>query len=63
MIPNRYFEENEFVTCPVLLDVPGLVGDMDRCGSKDGLIGLSMDEAKKDGKFVFTREVLGRTGS
>ena len=43
--------------------MPGLVGDMDRCGSKDGLIGLSMDEAKKDGKFVFTREVLGRTGS
>lgn len=58
-----HFEENEFVKCPVLLDVPGLVGDMERCGNKDGFIGLSMDEAKKDGKFVFTREVLGRTGS
>ncbi|THY70995.1 hypothetical protein D6C86_09743 [Aureobasidium pullulans] len=52
------FEENEFEKCPILLEVPGMIGDMESNVMDTGFIGLSKDEAKKNGSFVFARDAV-----
>ncbi|CAD0025242.1 unnamed protein product [Aureobasidium pullulans] len=52
------FEENEFEKCPILLEVPGMIGDMEANVMDTGFIGLSKDEAKKNGSFVFARDAI-----
>ncbi|THX23131.1 hypothetical protein D6D10_10376 [Aureobasidium pullulans] len=52
------FEENEFEKCPILLEVPGMIGDMESNVMNTGFIGLSKDEAKKNGSFVFARDAI-----
>lgn len=52
------FEENEFEKCPILLEVPGMIGDMDANVMDTGFIGLSKDEARKNGSFVFARDAV-----
>ncbi|THZ73266.1 hypothetical protein D6C84_09739 [Aureobasidium pullulans] len=52
------FEENEFEKCPILLEVPGMIGDMEANVMDTGFIGLSKDEAKKNGSFVFARDAV-----
>ncbi|KAG2170065.1 hypothetical protein JADG_009804 [Aureobasidium aubasidani] len=52
------FEENEFEKCPILLEVPGMIGDMEANVMDTGFIGLSKDEARKNGSFVFARDAV-----
>lgn len=52
------FEENEFEKCPILLEVPGMIGDMEANVMDTGFIGLSKDEARKSGSFVFARDAV-----
>ncbi|TIA11214.1 hypothetical protein D6C80_07648 [Aureobasidium pullulans] len=52
------FEENEFEKCPILLEVPGMIGDMEANVMDTGFIGLSKDEARKNGSYAFARDAV-----